>query len=76
MPKIAITIFLLELYTHLPVSISVDGINSVLLFMQDNMISGNVVKYLLLTSCLLSLILGTVVGLAQFQIKRLFAYSK
>jgi NADH-ubiquinone oxidoreductase chain 2 len=75
MPKIAITIFLLELYTHLPVSITLDLINNVFFFMQENMISGNVVKYLLLISCLLSLILGTVVGLAQFKIKRLFAYS-
>jgi NADH-ubiquinone oxidoreductase chain 2 len=35
----------------------------------------NVVKFLLLISSLLSLILGTIVGLAQIKIKRLLAYS-
>lgn len=35
----------------------------------------NVVKILLLISSLLSLILGTIVGLAQIRIKRLLAYS-
>ena len=75
MPKIALTFFILELYTHLPISISADNINSLLLSLQDNMISGNVVKYLLLISSLLSLIIGTIVGLAQSKLKRLLAYS-
>jgi NADH-ubiquinone oxidoreductase chain 2 len=35
----------------------------------------NVIKYLLLISSLLSLLLGTIVGLAQIKIKRLLAYS-
>jgi NADH:ubiquinone oxidoreductase subunit 2 (subunit N) len=35
----------------------------------------NVIKSLLLFSSLLSLIIGTVVGLAQYKIKRLLAYS-
>jgi|SRR5215471_16962667 len=35
----------------------------------------NVVKILLLISSLLSLIIGTIVGLAQIKIKRLLAYS-
>ncbi|MDN9002327.1 proton-conducting transporter membrane subunit, partial [Staphylococcus aureus] len=38
-------------------------------------ISFDVWKNLLLISSLLSLIVGTVVGLAQYRIKRLFAYS-
>jgi NADH-ubiquinone oxidoreductase chain 2 len=75
MPKIAITIFLLELYSHLPVLINVDSINSLFISLKENMISGQVIKYLLLISSLLSLILGTVVGLAQTKIKRLLAYS-
>ncbi len=33
------------------------------------------IRYLLLISSLLSLILGTIVGLAQTRIKRLLAYS-
>ena len=76
MPKIAITIFLLELYTHLPILINVDSINSVFISLKENMISSQVVKYLLLVCSLLSLILGTVVGLAQTKIKRLLAYDK
>jgi NADH-ubiquinone oxidoreductase chain 2 len=75
MPKIAIIIFLLELYSHLPIIINVDSINSVFIYLKENMISSQVIKYLLLVSSLLSLILGTVVGLAQTKIKRLLAYS-
>jgi len=43
----------------------------------DNIITidGNILKNLFLFSSLLSLIIGTVLGLAQYKIKRLLAYS-
>ncbi len=66
MPKISILIFLLELQTGLaPASLALPFVGEGL----------SVWKNLLLVSSLLSLIIGTVVGLAQFRIKRLFAYS-
>jgi len=70
MPKISILVFLLELQTGLSgVTLSLP-----LSFLSDG--SGfSVWKNLLLVSSLLSLIIGTVVGLAQYRIKRLFAYS-
>lgn len=58
--KISIFIFLLELVHHT---------NNSLFTFQFSWTSG------LLVSSLLSLIIGTVVGLSQFRIKRLFAYS-
>lgn len=68
MPKISIFIFLLELQSGLGFS----GASLTLLF---DGVSFDVWKNLLLVSSLLSLIIGTVVGLAQYRIKRLFAYS-
>lgn len=75
MPKISILVFLLLLQTGL----SFPGGESVTLslpfaFLADGT-GFSVWKNLLLVSSLLSLIIGTVVGLAQFRIKRLFAYS-
>lgn len=67
MPKISIFVFLLLLQTGL------SGLTISLPFATDGDFS--VMKNLLLVSSLLSLIIGTVVGLAQFRIKRLFAYS-
>lgn len=67
MPKISILMFLLELQSGL------SGMSLALLFSDGS--SFNVWKNLLLMSSLLSLIIGTVVGLAQVRIKRLFAYS-
>ncbi len=64
MPKISIFIFLLTLH-----SVS-EGLG---LSLGD--VTVNVWQALLLICSLLSLIIGTVVGLAQFRIKRLFAYS-
>lgn len=61
-PKISILVFLLELQSGLSGSLILMG-------------SFDVWKNLLLTSSLFSLIIGTVVGLAQYRIKRLFAYS-
>ena len=68
MPKISIFVLLLELqsglgFTGASLSLLIDGV------------SFDVWKNLLLVSSLLSLIIGTVVGLAQYRIKRLFAYS-
>jgi len=68
MPKIAIFAFLLELqsglgFTGASLSLLIDGVPF------------DVWKNLLLVSSLLSLIIGTVVGLAQYRIKRLLAYS-
>jgi NADH-ubiquinone oxidoreductase chain 2 len=61
MPKISILILLLELITHIN--------------MESLWISETVIKYLLLISSSLSLLLGTIVGLSQTKIKRLLAYS-
>jgi len=63
MPKISIIILLLELNTQLNLD----------LILENNIF--NIIKYLLLISSLLSLLLGTIVGLAQIKIKRLLAYS-
>jgi NADH-ubiquinone oxidoreductase chain 2 len=67
MPKISILVFLLELQSGLSGT-------SLTLFLSDGS-SINIWKNLLLISSLLSLVIGTVVGLAQFRIRRLFAYS-
>nr|YP_010044361.1 NADH dehydrogenase subunit 2 [Trametes versicolor]QPF23602.1 NADH dehydrogenase subunit 2 [Trametes versicolor]WVH38333.1 NADH dehydrogenase subunit 2 [Trametes versicolor] len=61
MPKISILIFLLEIQSQIG--------NSLLTVFSFSL------KNVLLISSLLSLIIGTVVGLAQSRIKRLFAYS-
>ena len=71
MPKISIVIFLLELYTQLESFGSVLSVGTVI----DTLNSGYVLKNILLLSSLLSLIIGTIVGLAQSKIKRLLAYS-
>ena len=63
MPKISIIILLLELNTQINLE----------LILGNNTI--NIIKYLLLISSLLSLLIGTIVGLAQIKIKRLLAYS-
>ena len=90
MPKISILIFLLELYTHIglignnvSLSIFTDLIGSShsieTSILNNDFLSRETVipalKNLLLISSLLSLIIGTVVGLAQSRIKRLLAYS-
>nr|YP_009652971.1 NADH dehydrogenase subunit 2 [Taiwanofungus camphoratus]QCG70009.1 NADH dehydrogenase subunit 2 [Taiwanofungus camphoratus]UKQ56090.1 NADH dehydrogenase subunit 2 [Taiwanofungus camphoratus]WRO45210.1 NADH dehydrogenase subunit 2 [Taiwanofungus sp. YW-2023a] len=89
MPKISIIIFLLELHTQIGVIgnnlnlFSVIEIMRNVSFIETNQIINNlineniinVLKNLLLISSLLSLIIGTIVGLAQSRIKRLLAYS-
>jgi NADH-ubiquinone oxidoreductase chain 2 len=72
MPKISIFILLLELVTGTDASF--DSL-SLHFGLGEDQTSFNVLKNLLLISSLLSLIIGTVVGLAQYRIKRLLAYS-
>ena len=79
MPKISILVFLLDLFlgtTSWTNSISVAStlITDQGLHAQLGQ-GGFTIKYLLLISSLFSLIIGTVVGLAQSKIKRLLAYS-
>nr|YP_009710808.1 NADH dehydrogenase subunit 2 [Macrolepiota fuliginosa]QFZ98757.1 NADH dehydrogenase subunit 2 [Macrolepiota fuliginosa] len=64
-PKISILVLLLELQYYGFTIITSDAL----------LASGQLLKNLLLISSLLSLLIGTVVGLAQTRIKRLLAYS-
>jgi NADH-ubiquinone oxidoreductase chain 2 len=91
MPKISIIIFLLELHSQIGIIGSTESFSSILdilggvssiqtnlISVEGKIIAGNtvyVLKNLLLISSLLSLIIGTVVGLAQSRIKRLLTYS-
>nr|YP_007475401.1 NADH dehydrogenase subunit 2 [Microbotryum cf. violaceum BFL-2013]AGE14615.1 NADH dehydrogenase subunit 2 [Microbotryum cf. violaceum BFL-2013] len=68
MPKISIFVLLLTLHSLTPV---MEGFLSVSLM--DGQV--NVWQALLLVCSLFSLVIGTVVGLAQLKIKRLLAYS-
>jgi NADH-ubiquinone oxidoreductase chain 2 len=67
MPKISILIFILEIFTQ------ITSLNPILESL--NTVGLNTITNLLLISSLISLIIGTVVGLAQTKIKRLLAYS-
>jgi len=69
MPKISIFVFLLELQSGLEGSFE-----SLSLLVNDDT-SINIWKNLLLIASVISLIIGTVVGLSQYRIKRLLAYS-
>ena len=77
MPKISILILILEIFTQItsvnPILESLDSMVGG--FATYNTIGLNTIKNLLLISSLFSLIIGTVVGLAQTKIKRLLAYS-
>ena len=64
MPKISILILLLEIFTQ------ITSVNPIL-----ESLGLNTIRFLLLICSLFSLIIGTVVGLAQIKIKRLLAYS-
>jgi len=68
MPKISIIIYLLYI-----VELGMGSVNSLNMYIEVN--NTYLIKNLLLLSSLYSLILGTVVGLAQTRIKRLLAYS-
>lgn len=72
MPKISIFVFLLELYRGIAhSSISMEG----LLGSLYNTSGASLTTNMLLICAFLSLIIGTVVGLGQYRIKRLLAYS-
>ena len=80
MPKISIVIFLLELHSQIGIIGSAQSnlTNTSLIEImvgEASVSSVYVLKNLLLVSSLLSLIIGTVVGLAQTRIKRLLSYS-
>ena len=80
MPKISILILLLEIYTQINIyNISnslIDNIPVIGAFTNIfTLVEESVVKNIFLISSILSLIIGTVVGLAQIKIKRLLAYS-
>jgi NADH-ubiquinone oxidoreductase chain 2 len=107
MPKIAIVLFLLEIYSNMALPISLgnsllnteassnlsniyEGLSNIpnnlsTIFNSSNLIeivdvlnttaAEGLLKNIFLLSSLLSLVIGTVVGLAQIQIKRLLAYS-
>ena len=72
MPKIAILILLLDLFTG---STSWANVFNASTFEFNSAKGYEILKNLLLVSSLFSLIIGTVVGLAQSKVKRLFAYS-
>ena len=75
MPKISIFLILLEIQTHINL---IENINIILeLNPLNNIINNNYLwsKNLLLISSLLSLLIGTILGLAQSKLKRLLAYS-
>jgi NADH-ubiquinone oxidoreductase chain 2 len=78
MPKISIFFILFEIQTHINL---IDNINIIL---ELNPLNNNILSFnnsyfwsknLLLISSLLSLLIGTILGLAQTKIKRLLAYS-
>lgn len=73
MPKISILILLLEIYSQMGVIENLNLFTLGTISLKENSIY--LLKHLLLISSLLSLIIGTVVGLAQTRIKRLLAYS-
>lgn len=73
MPKISIIILLLEIYL-LFANINIDNI-AIGIYQIVGLADINILKNILLISSFASLIIGTIVGLAQIKIKRLLAYS-
>jgi NADH-ubiquinone oxidoreductase chain 2 len=77
MPKISLLIFLLELYLNIGIIeynySSISGISSITELDKTSIIY--YLKNLILISSILSLIIGSTVGLSQNRIKRLLAYS-
>lgn len=71
MPKISIFLFLLELY----IGMSLDACYSTSFIDFPNLLGSSISSNLLLICAFLSLVIGTVVGLGQYRIKRLLAYS-
>lgn len=81
MPKISIIIFLLELESDISLNMDYLASSEAVFFSSGSLIglngytTMNILKNLLLISSLLSLVIGTVLGLAQYKIKRLLGYS-
>jgi NADH-ubiquinone oxidoreductase chain 2 len=79
MPKISIFLLLLEIQTHINLIENINLILELNPLINNNILSFNNSylwsKNLLLISSLLSLLIGTILGLAQSKIKRLLAYS-
>jgi NADH-ubiquinone oxidoreductase chain 2 len=71
MPKIALIMLLIEIVSNISLNIESIGHN----LLQLNMPYDNIFTNLFLISSLFSLLIGTVLGLSQTKIKRLFAYS-
>ena len=82
MPKISILILLLEIYINIglveytyPLTTIISNIHSTSLLDIDKNTVIYFIKNLILISSILSLIIGSTVGLSQTKIKRLLAYS-
>src|SRR5262249_49684425 len=76
MPKISILIFLLELYTGFRSLEIITNNNYLYEFVNENTLNiSSIIRNLFLMSSLLSLLIGSVVGLVQIKIKRLLAFS-
>jgi NADH-ubiquinone oxidoreductase chain 2 len=89
LPKISILLFLLEIYGNISISLdssftnlilgehvlNLNSLNELVSYSLFNFNPSLILKNLFLLSSVLSLIIGTVVGLAQIKIKRLLAYS-
>jgi len=71
MPKIALVMLIIEIVSNISLNIESIGHN----LLQLNMPYDNIFTNLFLISSLFSLLIGTVLGLSQTKIKRLFAYS-
>ena len=75
MPKISILIFLLELYTGFRSLDLIINLISTVPEAENTLNISSIIKNLLLISSLLSLLIGSIVGLAQIKIKRLLAWG-
>ena len=74
MPKISLIIILLELYLNLGlIEYNISNISLISSIDKNTLIY--VLKNLILISSIISLIIGSTVGLSQIKIKRLLAYS-
>jgi NADH-ubiquinone oxidoreductase chain 2 len=75
MPKIAIIILGFEIISSINLDVLASLSSSISGLSAAGGTGTNLLKNLLLISAFLSLIIGTIVGLAQIKIKRLLAYS-
>jgi NADH-ubiquinone oxidoreductase chain 2 len=80
MPKISILIFLLEILIGLDINLLLTQLTHPFIYSLTEYTGGewgtvNILTNLLLLSSLLSLLIGSIVGLRQVRIKRLLAYS-